>query len=194
MNNHQYEIPAIIPVNAQDRLLYPMKALIHVQVSFEQHLDPDILQRAVRLSLDVEPVLGCRFVEQDPQPHWQRFEALDGIQWMECTSPDHKEEAVEKFIKGPFFHEGQLLNVCLFQTAEGDTMCVKISHSCSDARGLTDYLKLLAGIYTLLLKDPDYCPRPHTSGCRDQQHYFSALGISDPLAKFEPRAAQDTPN
>lgn len=193
MKHIQSDIPLTLPVNAQDRLLYHMKAIIHVLVSFDQHLDAGILQRAVRLSLDAEPILGCRFVEEDPQPHWQRFEALDEMQWLACSIPDHKDEAIERFIKDSFFHEEQQLNVGLFQTEGGDTLCVKISHGCSDASGLNDYLKLLAGIYTRLLENPDYYPPPHTSGCRDQQHYFTALGISDPLARFDPQTPATPP-
>lgn len=194
MNINRYDIPETLPVTAQDRFLYPMKAIIHVVVSFDQHLDTGILQRAVRLSLDAEPVLGCRFVEEDPKPHWQRFEALDEMQWLVCTCPDNQDEAVDRFIKDSFFHEGQQLNVGLFQAEGGDIQAVKISHTCSDASGLIDYLKLLAGIYTRLLDNPDYYPLPHTSGCRDQQHYFAALGISDPLDRFDPRAPVTPPN
>lgn len=194
MNQNHYDIPLTLPVTAQDRFMFPMKAIIHVVVSFDQHLDVGILQRAVRLSLDAEPVLGCRFVEEDPQPRWQRFDNLDEMQWLACTSPDNQDEAIDRFIKDSFFHEEQQLNVGLFQTEGGDTLVVKISHACSDAGGLKDYLKLLAGIYTRLLENPAYYPPPHTSGCRDQQHYFTALGISDPLARFDPQAPAMLPN
>ncbi|NLW91334.1 MAG: hypothetical protein GXY34_07010 [Syntrophomonadaceae bacterium] len=194
MNQNLYNIPLTLPVTAQDRFMYPMKAIIHVVVSFDQHLDVGILQRAVRLSLDTEPVLGCRFVEEDPQPRWQRFENLDEMQWLACTSPDNLDEAIDRFIKDSFFHEEQQLNVGLFQTEGGDTLVVKISHTCSDAGGLKDYLQLLAGIYTRLQDNPDYYPPPHTSGCRDQQHYFTALGINDPLAGFDPQAPATLPN
>jgi len=194
VNQNQYGIPQTLPVNAQDRLLSPMKAVIHVVVSFDQCLDTGILQRAVRLSLDAEPVLGCHFVEEDPQPRWQRFDNLDEMQWLANTSLDNQDEAVDQFIKNSFFHEGQQLNMGLFQSGGGDTLVVKISHTCSDASGLNDYLKLLAIIYTRLQENPDYYPTPNISGCRDQRHYFEALGISDPLAQYNPQAPPMLPN
>lgn len=176
------------PVNAQDRFEYPLKYIIHVLVFFAQALDADILQKAVRLSLDAEPILGCRFVEDEKQPYWQRCDDLDEMQWLVCISTDHKDEAIDCFLKSPFFHAGQQINVCLVQAEGGDSLCVKISHACSDAGGLKEYLELLAGIYSGLQKNPDFSPQPHTHHRRDQKHYFDARGITDPLALFDPQA------
>jgi len=186
MEQNQYDIPLTLPVTAQDRFEYPLRYIIHVVVSFDRTLDRIILERAVRLSLDAEPILGCHFVEDNPQPYWQRFDTLDEMKWAEVTSPSNKDEAINHFIKSYFFHEGQQINVCLVQSAGGDTLVVKISHGCCDAGGLKEYLGLLAGIYTRLQEDPNYRPLPHTSGRRDQRYYFDALEITDPIALFNP--------
>jgi len=188
-----HDIPLTLPVSAQDRFHYPLKYIIHVLVSFDQVLDADILRKAVRLSLEAEPILGCRFIEDKKQPYWQRFDDLDELQWFACISSDNKNGSLDRFIKSPFFHEGQQLNVCLAQANDGDSLCVKINHACSDAGGLKQYLQLLATIYAELQKSPDYLPQPHTHGRRDQQHYFDALGITDPLALFDPQVQPPTP-
>ncbi|WP_160328949.1 hypothetical protein [Syntrophomonas wolfei] len=46
---------------------------IQAVITFDQHLDTEVLKAAVMLSLDAEPVLGCRFVEDEKRPYWQRF-------------------------------------------------------------------------------------------------------------------------
>ncbi|MEQ8176579.1 MAG: condensation domain-containing protein [Syntrophomonadaceae bacterium] len=192
MNRH-CEIPEILTVNGHDRFNYTLKHFssniqIQAVVSFGQCLDVETLRKAVRLSLDAEPVLGCRFIEDEKQPYWQRFATMDEMPWFEFGQEANRKESVEQFLKSPFSFEGQQLNVRLIRTQEGDSLCVKICHACSDAGGLKQYLQLLAEIYSNLLKDPNYKPVPNTEGRRDQQHYFTALGIKDPLALFNPQA------
>lgn len=187
------EIPLTLPVTAQDRFEYPLKYVIHALISFDQSLDADILKRAVRLSLDLEPVLGCTFVENDPQPYWRRFDDLDEMQWFTCINTDDKQEPIDRFVKGPFYHEGQQINVALFHAPDGDSLCIKICHACSDAGGLKSYLELLARLYTEMQENPDYQPEPLTHRRRDQQLYFDALGIADPLALFDPQVQEIPP-
>lgn len=192
------EIPNILPVNGHDRFNYSLKHFssniqIQAVVSFDQYLDADILKKAVSLSLDAEPVLGCRFFEDEKQPYWQRFEQPDKIPWFESVQKDNKQEAVEQFLKSQFIHEGQQLNVRLIRAQAGDSLCVKICHACSDAGGLKEYLQLLAGIYTKLEQDPHYKPEPNIQGRRDQKHYFEALGIEDPIKLFDPQAQLPPP-
>lgn len=186
-------IPTTLPVNGHDLYNYLVKyagsnTQLQAVVSFDQNLDVDILKKAVRLSLDAEPVLGCRFIEDEKQPYWQRFEKPDEIQWFEFVQNDNKQEAVEQFLKGPFIHDGQQVNVQLIRAEGGDTLCIKINHSCSDATGLKEYLQLLAGIYSGLKEDSSFQPLPNIQGRRDQKHYFDALGIEEPLALFDPQA------
>ena len=64
-------IPARLPAEFQDqavRILAGLRAAGDVQtvLVFRGSLDRDRLARAVRLMLDAEPVLGCRFDEEEP--------------------------------------------------------------------------------------------------------------------------------
>ncbi len=190
-------IPAIIPVTEFDRTLYLLKygyynMQIQAVITFDQHLDTDVLKKAVRLSLDAEPVLQCQFIENDKQPYWQPFENPDEIQWFEFVQNDSKQAAIEQFLKSPFYCEDQMLSVQLIRVNDNDTLCVKISHACSDATGLKQYLQLLAEIYSSLLKDSQYKPEPNTKRRLDQKSYFEALGIKDPLALLDPQARPQT--
>jgi len=185
--------PTITPATGFDRACYLLgygyyNMQIQAVITFEQHLDTDVFKKAVRLSLDAEPVLRCQFIEDDKQPYWQPFENPDGIQWVEFVLNDDKQAAIEQFIKSPFYYKGQMLNVRLIRTADNDIICVKICHACSDAGGLKAYLQLLAEMYSSLLKDPQYKPEPNTKRRMDQKSYFEALGIKEPLALLDPHA------
>ncbi len=182
-----------IPATVVDRIGYLLKygyynMQIQMVITFAQHLDTDVLKKAVRLSLDAEPILRCQFIENDKQPYWQPFDNPDQIQWFEfvLVQNDSKQAAIEQFLKSPFYYEEQMLSVRLIRVNDNDILCVKIAHACSDAAGLKQYLQLLAGIYSHLLKDSRYKPEPNTKRRLDQKSYFEALGIKDPLALLDP--------
>ena len=182
-----------IPVTGIDRISYLLKygyynMQIQAVITFDQHLDTDVLKKAVRLSLDAEPILRCQFIENDKQPYWQPFENPDEIQWFEFVQNDSKQVAIEQFLKSPFYCEEQMLSVRQIRVNDNDILCVKISHACSDGGGLKQYLQLLAEIYSSLLKDSRYKPEPNTKRRLDQKSYFEALGIKDPLALLDPHA------
>lgn len=198
MDFNENSIPNELPVNGHDRFEYLLKYLssniqIQAVITFNKCLDAATLERAVRLSLDAEPVLGCRFVEDEKKPYWQRFESLDEIQWFEFIQNDNKEEAAAQFLKSPFAHTDQQVNVQLIRAQYEDVLCIKISHACSDAAGLKEYLQLLAAIYSELLEDPGFQPKPNIQARRDQKNYFDALGIQEPLALFDRQAQKPPP-
>lgn len=46
-------------------------------VTFDGHVDANRMVRAVRLTLDAEPILGCGFVERPRRLCWERRDDLD---------------------------------------------------------------------------------------------------------------------
>ncbi|MEN6462776.1 MAG: condensation domain-containing protein [Syntrophomonas sp.] len=192
------ELCASIPVTGFDQNCYLLKygyynMQIQTVITFDQYLDADVLKKAVRLSLDAEPVLRCQFIENDKKPYWKPFEKPDEIQWFELLQSDNKQAAIEQFLKSPFYCEEQMLSVQLIRASDNDTLCVKICHACSDAAGLKQYLQLLAQIYSSLLKDSHYKPKPNTKRRLDQKSYFEALDIKDPRALLDPHAQLTPP-
>lgn len=193
MSIGRHGIPRTLPATGNDRNIHTLSitgsnSQIQAVVYFAQHLDAGILKQAVRLSLDAEPILGCFFVDDPKQPFWQRFDNPDEITWFDARDCKDQSEAVDTFLRSPFATEGQQLNVCLISSPEGDALCVKLNHACSDAGGLKEYLRLLAELYDRLQEAPAYEPEPNIQGRRDLKHFFDALGIQDPLALFDPQA------
>ena len=72
MRNKQAKFPAFLPAPMWDQMQYLIRKVsdqqIRAVIQFDGNVDQEVLRKAVRLSLDVEPVLGCRFVERDPHP------------------------------------------------------------------------------------------------------------------------------
>ena len=68
--------PDIMPAFAHDYGNYVARYgmgnfQIQAVLRLDGRLDYNKLARAVRLSVDIEPVLGCRFIEHAP-PYWKR--------------------------------------------------------------------------------------------------------------------------
>src|SRR5262249_21264913 len=131
--------------------------------------------RAIRLSTIAEPILGCRFVESPLHPIWQRRANLDAIEWCEVQVIGNKEETLDLWLSSLLDLDGDpLVKARILRSPANDTLCIKIHHACSDAIGLTQYVSLLASIYSELSRDPAYQPRPNLAD-RDQSRMFLEL-------------------
>jgi NRPS condensation-like uncharacterized protein len=90
-----------IPANGQDLAnhigsLWNANGQLQIVLEFDAKLDFDCLKKAVRLSLDSEPILGCYFVENEHHPYWERLENVDKIDW--CTLENVKvNDDIENF-------------------------------------------------------------------------------------------------
>jgi len=157
-------------------------------------LDAARLARAIRLSVDIEPILGCRFIEKKNHPHWQRLVDLDAIQWCSLEETRDKETALRSFLGKPFDleHDPQVL-VKLIRSDENDSMCIKLNHACCDGGGLKEYLELLAGIYTRLGDDKGFEAKPNVLGKRDLSRLLTALGIVGPRTAWDPQLTDQKP-
>jgi len=180
----------IFPATAQDRMNYLIGLLsadqqIAMVLSFSSRLDTQILKRALQLTLKLVPILNCRFVAEE-NPYWESTNGVQGeILVCENCTGEEREKKVNEFIVEP----GDRINGPLVQAkllrAQKDTLIVKISHLCSDATGLKEYIQLLASVYTAFSHGSapkviaaEFLAR-QKPGFREQSGLFSALGIKD---------------
>jgi NRPS condensation-like uncharacterized protein len=159
MNN----LPIKFPTKVADRSLAAMDCLftpvIQLEMAFDHRLDAQRLARAVALIMDVEPILGCRFVPKAIRPYWERVEQ---------ESPDafvftKNGNAYEAFkTKGIDFAAGPQISACLYRREAGDKLILKVSHLVSDAAGVKDIAATLAALYRRLEHEaePDLTPNP----------------------------------
>jgi NRPS condensation-like uncharacterized protein len=81
--NDNVTIPDSFPIDVYDLISFVMDMRLNImmfqmEIEFEHELDIDRLRRALRLVMDAEPILGCRFVATPPKMHWRRLENLNG--------------------------------------------------------------------------------------------------------------------
>lgn len=139
---------------------------IHCILALDGRLDFMRLQRAVRLSLDAEPILGCRLVYHPIAPWWEGCGDPDNPQYCRLIHTDDAKQSANAFLTvplNPFLDP--VVQVRVFRR-DGDILVVKISHMIMDGGGSNEYLYLLADIYNRLKTDPDFKPAANRNGTR----------------------------
>lgn len=118
-------------------------------IDFQGYLDERHLARAVEITLQLVPILGCRYVEHWRQPYWEPAEPVAAVfSFYKGSSIDCD---VERFLTQVIDPQtSPQIRVGLFRR-ESDTLCVVINHMIADAAGFKEYLYLLAQTYTGLV-------------------------------------------
>ncbi|HEX3028362.1 MAG TPA: condensation domain-containing protein, partial [Clostridia bacterium] len=147
-------------------------------MKLDGRLDFNKLSEAVRLSFDVEPVFGCRFIESI-RPYWKRIKDIDSVEFCTFEETDNPDAAVEKFLDIPLnLDKGPMAKVKLIRSGPGDILCVKVSHVCCDGAGAKEYFLLLADIYSQIDKESSgYIPIQHIPSKNDRNRMYKALNI-----------------
>ncbi len=196
MLNHQIQLE--MPVNGQDMAnyighLWNINGQIQIVLSFAEKLDFECLKRAVRLTIDAEPILGCEFVISENKPVWKRNKDLDKVAWCKLIETEELDKMLHNILCKPFELENYQLEVYLLRSVKNDRLCIKINHTCGDGGGAKDYLHLLKEIYTQLTKDADFYPEINYNSNRNTSQIFENLGIINSAALINPHLAELKP-
>lgn len=182
----------IIPVNGHDIYNYVARygnASYQVQMvlRLDGQLDFKKLREAVMLSVEAEPVLGCRFVEGEI-PYWKKISKVNETCFCSMENTENPGEAIKKFLNSSLdMDKDPMVKVRLIRTDQKDIVCIKINHACCDGTGAKEYIHLLAGIYSNIIQnDGIFIPIPGRRGRIDQDRLFNELGIKDPDSAWVP--------
>lgn len=190
--------PDIFPVNGHDIYNYVARYglanhQLQAVLKLDLRLDFEKLSKAVRLSIDQEPVLGCRFVESEP-PYWKRLRNLEEIRFCSLEKTDKPEAAVQSFLETTLdMDKDPMVKVRLIRSDHSDTLCIKLNHACCDGTGTKEYIQLLSNIYSTLVHNGNYVPIPKKRGRVDQDRLLDELGIKDLDAEWIPGSDISTP-
>lgn len=160
------EIPTRFIATGADAAIAITRAAVNhrigVSLSFQPgHLDPDRLARALRLSFDAEPVVGCSFRTDERRAYWQRMSDLDGAKLLVQEGVSDPDAMMRSFQAAEVSDEGPQATVALFRSAQRDVLGIKVSHVLADGQAAKQYAYLLADIYTRLGVDPAFTPEPN---------------------------------
>lgn len=168
-----------------DKVLFLVRrahdSLLHCVITFACQLDAERLEKAVRLSLQAEEILACRFINGKWRQYWETRPDLDQLDVVRLIQTKDLEGDVGNYLATPIAHlDAPLIQVRIFRSTI-DTLCLKINHMVADAGGVKDYMTLLASIYRNLAKDPNYRPAVNTSGNRSPNQLWQHFSFSDRL-------------
>ncbi|MBE7123529.1 condensation domain-containing protein [Bacillus cereus] len=189
-------------VTPQDRMnyllgLYAADQQINAVLYFPVGISKKILEQSVRITLQLQPVLNSRFVENDI-PYWEEHSSATNSPI--CLFAEGNNQELEimaiDFIKEPGDRiQGPMVQTKLLRGTTTDMLVVKLSHLCSDGAGVKEYINLLGAIYTQLSlgQSKNQIIKEFGEGnesFRDQSHVFKYAGISDIKSAYRPNQEQ----
>jgi len=190
--DNMHDSKDIIPASGHDICNYLTRySMSNFQIQaimkLDGRLDFDKMKRAVRLSVDVEPVFGCRFIEDDP-PYWKRLDNIDEINFCSLEEADNSDEAVMRFLQSSLDMDNDpKVKVKILRSEQYDILAVKLNHACCDGAGAKEYIQLLSNIYSCIdQEDGTFIPEPQIGGRKDQDKLFKGLGVTCPELRWNP--------
>ncbi len=189
---NEKETKALLPTNGHDIYNYVARyGMSNLQIQAVMKLDGKLdfnkLNRAVKLSVDAEPVLKSRFVE-DITPYWAPLDNINIVKFCTIVETDDSDKAIQDFIESSVdLDNDPMLSVKLIRTTDKDVIALKINHTCCDGTGVKEYLQLLADIYSSLdQEESKFVAIPRIAGRKDQDRMLNTLGITNPDSAFMP--------
>ena len=175
--------PTTLPTEYPDEMLTIARELgaphyAHLFLTFTERLDAKRLARALRLLVDAEPVLGCRFEITGKRSQWRRHADPDAVPWLEvATAPDH-DTAVTRVLLAEQVPTDLSIVVRLFSLPSHDVMAVTVDHAAGDGQALFECVYHLAELYSILRERPDHRPVPNPTS-RDGFAWQHGLSLRD---------------
>lgn len=171
-----------IPTTSQDRMHFINRMNCNQQINSIIHLDGRVdegrFARAVRLAVDAEPILGCRFVVRPWRPYWERHPNLDRLEFFDSRETAEVERDTRDFLGLPIDPcRDPLVRLRLLRHGDNDTLCAKICHVVGDLGGLREFVYAVGEIYGRLGDDPGYVPPPRAPGDRGMWPVFRSMGV-----------------
>jgi len=179
------KIPVRLPTVSSDRAVMAMAAAMgELQlfgvIRFEGSVDFERLCRAMRLTADAEPVVGCRYINSWWRPYWQRRKDLDELQWLrllEVEEGDVEETLHTYSTESVDVENDPMVQGVLIRTQSSDTLCVRVNHVIADAGGTKEVLYTIARIYSELMRSADYQVTPNIKGPRGLFQVLKNIGL-----------------
>jgi NRPS condensation-like uncharacterized protein len=181
----------LYPASAQDKMNYITRLnadqQLHVVVTFPGRVNQSRLAKALRMLMDREPVLGCRFIEQGNRVGWERRSDLDQLELLRVIETSDLQAELYEFAVLPGDPcVDPLVQARIFRSPTGDTLCLKVNHVAADGAGVKEVAYLLADTYRRIEANPAYKPGLAKFCRRSQAGIFRQAGLKN-LVHYRPR-------
>lgn len=129
-------LPRHFPATPGDLAQFVLRGINSQQAQivarFDRTLDAARISRAIRLTMDAEPVLGCRFEERWYRPRWVRRDDLDQLSFCDVVETKDVDSAIDEFQRAELDpRRDPLLQARLVRNG-GDVLLLKMSHVAGD--------------------------------------------------------------
>jgi NRPS condensation-like uncharacterized protein len=157
--------------------------LVRGRIDLAGHLDVRALREAVALSQETIPLIGCSFDGTRCRPRWvERGLTAADIVRLVPAGEDAERRILKCLSTRIDLLQGPLLQLFVVRRAEGDTLCVVVSHLICDGAGFKQYLYLLSRLYTgVQNRAPAAVPASHPRGTRP---LFADIGAAEKIRIF----------
>lgn len=157
--------------------------VMHVFIDAGNQVNFERFKRAVRLSLDAEPILACRFVYKTWKPYWERWDTqtLDSFRLCSIEPQLDLEQQKHDFLLLEMDKSNKPFVQAKIIRGETDMICININCVAMDGGGLFIYLFRLFKIYNRLAFEPDYVPLPAGMDLRSVRNFSKTLSIIDKI-------------
>lgn len=164
---------------------------LHCVINLDNHIDKHFIKRAVLMSLDLVPVLSCRYVENTHGPFWLKIDKSqyeDAITFIQCSNAD---EILKKVIVSKASTVSGPQVKAFVISSYKDILCIIMNHMVCDAAGFKEYIYLLSDLYSKLMTNPNYAPENIMLGSRSLTQVTQNLIFTDKLkaitSPYKPR-------
>ena len=172
IENLHKELPERIPAEISDQIQFFLRTYADQQmrfvIAFSQHINLEVLEKAMRLAIYAEPVFSYFYKEGAKTSWWQKQEVIDTallIDLIEVKSDPENE--IDNFLTleiQPFSFP--IVRARVIRNGQKDILCINMNHTPTDGVGLNEFVKILASIYTNLITNPEFEPKPEINGDR----------------------------
>jgi len=157
---------------------------IQAILKIDGRLDYNRLKRAVALSIDAVPVLGCRLVENG-NINWERMSNIEETELCSSENAYDIESTMKNFLESTSKTDNDpVLKVKLIRSEQYDILGIKINNICCDGTGVKEYIQILSDIYSNIgQKDDSTVSVSELNIINDQYNLFTESNVLSPKLK-----------
>ncbi|MFW9923538.1 MAG: hypothetical protein ACFFDW_09675 [Candidatus Thorarchaeota archaeon] len=182
-------LPKRYQSSSMDKLTFSLMKFgnqqIYVFLTADNHFDKVRMKKAIRLLYDIEPVLGCKFIDDPKTPFWERIENIDEYEYCIIKKTTQLDDDINDFIKSSCDPRSNIpVQSAIFESKNFDTLCVKTNHAVLDGGALQEYVVKISDLYRKLKDDPNYFEEPNIHGERSVKQVLDKFNIFQKIFIF----------